>query len=205
MLNFTPMREFRSGLLVGAFDMNAFRDNLLYLRERSRDIISYGFDLPQSAGMSIQDLPTEEEGIDAYEFWVLAQVTGTGAPIPRIQLNNNSTAGNYESQRLVAGGASVSSSRDTESATLNHFWLPSVGTDGANSWWICRTMLYNVRNTARHVLSFANISVGFSSGIWSGLDIGVWKQTAVVTRIDLTPAANQLSAGHSYVLRALRF
>lgn len=137
---------------------------------------------------------------------ILRSTTAANNQTLRVRLNNNSTAGNYASQRIEVDGATVVGGRDTTGATVCN-GLMTAANRGAAHFSILTLTLYNVIDTAKSVI--AKWDTEYLGGADTTLIIrrgsGIYTPTNVITRIDISGAADNLAAGSGWVLEGLRY
>ena len=122
----------------------------------------------------------------------------TGACLASLRFNNDSGT-NYSVTYLNADGSSVTSSRATNDDNIGS----QVANLSTNNWgFITYDIFSYAGSTYKTVLYGKNYDQNGSGNVTR--EVGLWRNTAAITTIDLVSGANQFAAGSTATLFGIK-
>ena len=107
--------------------------------------------------------------------------TGSGTGAIKLTYNNDSTSGLYSTTRLYGDGSSASSNRISNQNDIDFNYVATINSTLGNSTMICSIQNYANSTTNKTCLIRANASAYGTDAL-----VGLWRNTAAITRVDLT-------------------
>lgn len=104
---------------------------------------------------------------------------------------NNDTGTNYSQTSMYGNGSSALSYRSIDASSIQVGWYPNPG--GAA---VVSNMVINVFNYSNSTTYKTSISRGDTTNVQGvAVRVGLWRNTAVINRIDLVMSAGNLQTG----------
>ena len=107
---------------------------------------------------------------------------------------NNDSGSNYSSTYIFGNGSTASSNRAS-----NDVWtaLGYLGTDQSNS-------IFSVLNYANTTTYKTGIGRGNTAGTLTFATVGLWRSTAAINRIDISPTSGTITSGSTFTLYGIK-
>jgi hypothetical protein len=200
-LNFQSMRQWGTGDLIGSIDMNSIRNNILYLRDNSNEIIRKELNIgAQISQFTLDTLPAND--YDEYHLsLILRGDVSAGGLNTIIRINNIST--NVYGNIRVSITATVSSNRILDTSNMVNALIPG-GTSTANLFTKV-DLVFSLINTHQYKTVSGKSIWGNPSDFAGYLLYGSANISDPITRIDIIPSSGNWAAGSGYILRGLRY
>lgn len=115
-----------------------------------------------------------------------------------LTFNNDSTAGNYASQKVIGTAANATSAEAL--GTLSGVWIGQISGTAATASYAGQTNVdipqYNATSLFKVAVARNLTTAGNTTGLLNdGVYGGVWENTAAITRVAVTPQAGSFVAG----------
>jgi hypothetical protein len=107
---------------------------------------------------------------------------------------NNDSGNNYSSTFMTGNGTAASSSRSS-----NDPWTPLgyLGTDLSNT-------IFSVMNYANTTTNKTGIGRGNTAGALTFASVGLWRSTAAINRMDISPTSGTITTGSTFTLYGIK-
>jgi hypothetical protein len=202
-LDWMDIPEFQDAEITPNANIDAIRNNVLYLQERGGDIVASQWDIPTAvAAFDFQNLPTED--YEAYNLLCMLRFDGASSLVNG-SLNNDTTGSNYECLWWQSAHTTITNDRITNQPRLFHLTIPGTSHFAA-AYVMASVWFFNVRDTSRWTVGYSEVMRHWDNLVNQNSSSFVWKNTSVVDRITVYPVtAGNWDAGTGAILWGYRY